>query len=942
VGDSDVSVAELLRTGLSHHQAGRRTEADSIYREILARDPTHAEALHRLGQIAKQEGQLPQAAELMQRAIAADGARASYHCHLGIVLCELGRITEAEASLRTALALEPHDADALNQLGTALYLQNRCPEAEVSYREALRLHPDHPMTLNNLGNALRGQRQYAEAEKTYRTVLALNPALAAAHSNLGLLLAELGRFEEADAHYLTALSLAPDNAETHSNRAMMLLMAGPFPEGWEEYEWRWRTRHFAKVIRNLSAPLWNGEALEDRVLLLHAEQGFGDTLQFCRYVPRIRGGRIILEVSAPLIRLLARLPGVSQIVARGEPLPHFDVHCPLLSLPRAFGTTLETIPADTPYLHADPQETLRWQRRLAQLPGLRVGLVWAGGYRPHLAATDARRSLTLQAFGPLAAVRGVSFVSLQTGPPAVQAASSPPGLKLIDVSSELPDFGATAALIQALDLVISVDTAVVHLAGALGKPVWVLNRFDTCWRWLRERTDSPWYPSLRLFRQREPGEWAEVIADVVDALTKFADTSAASLGDLHTRGISLHAQGRLIESEASFREMLRRRPHDPSVLNNLGNAQVARGQFREAETSYRNAIDLHPAFVDPRVNLGRLLTDLGRLNEADAAYVEALRLKPDMTEAHVQRARTLLKAGRLREGWEEYEWRCRKPPMAGEARKFPVPRWNREALGDRVLLLHAEEDIEDTLQFCRYASRIGGGRVILEVQPSLVRLLGSLDGVSEVVARGDPLPPYDLQCPLPSLPRLFGTTMENVPADVPYLSVDAAMAATWRRRLDKLTGLRVGLAWADGSRPHPTGAKARVTGLQAALLSLGEIAGVSLVSLHTVAVAASEAPPPPGLKLIDFSSELHDLDATAALVQAVDLVIGVDGPMVHLAGALGKPVWLLNQYGGSWRWLLERDDSPWYPTLRQFRQKSPGDWREVLAAVRAALHERIA
>jgi len=383
--------------------------------------------------------------------------------------------------------------------------------------------------------------------------------------------------------------------------------------------------------------------------------------------------------------------------------------------------------------------------------------------------------------------------------------------------------------------------------------------------------------------------------------------------------------------------MLRRRPHDPSVLNNLGNAQAALGQFRAAQMSYRKAIHLNPAFVDPHVNLGSVLTDLGRLDEADAAYMEALRLRPDMAEAHLRRAVTLLKAGRFREGWEEYEWRGRTQQMAGMARKFPVPQWNGEPLRDRVLLVHAEEAIEDTLQFCRYAARIGGGRVVLEVSAPLARLLGSLAGISAVVARGDPLPPYDLHCPLPSLPGVFGTTIENVPADVPYLGVEAAECAAWRRRLDGLPGLRVGLAWVDESRPHPGGAAGRRPGLPTALSSLAGIPGVTFVSLQGLAAAAHHDTSLPGLTLVDFSSELQDFGAAAALVQELDLVISVDSTLVHLAGALGKPVWLLNQYGGSWRWLLARNDSPWYPSLRQFRQATSGDWSEVVGVVRAAL-----
>jgi hypothetical protein len=335
-------------------------------------------------------------------------------------------------------------------------------------------------------------------------------------------LAILGRSAEADASFREALRLQPDQADAHANRGMALLLAGQFEEGWREFEWRWKTAFMATRARNFAAPLWNGEAIGDRVLLLHAEQGLGDTLQFCRYAPLITGGaRVVLEVQASLVRLLSRLPGVAQIVARGESLPPFDLHCPLLSLPRAFGTTLETIPAATPYLAADPAEATLWRKRLASLPGLRVGLVWAGGPRtpvPKLIAIDMRRSLTLKTLAPLAEVSGVSFVSLQKSSPAAQAANPPPGMALADFSVELHDFAATAALIEALDLVISVDTSVVHLAGALGKPVWLLNRFDNCWRWMLKREDSPWYPTLRQFRQPSAGDWSSVISAVKDAL----------------------------------------------------------------------------------------------------------------------------------------------------------------------------------------------------------------------------------------------------------------------------------------------------------------------------------------------------------------------------------------------------------------------------------------
>jgi hypothetical protein len=282
---------------------------------------------------------------------------------------------------------------------------------------------------------------------------------------------------------------------------------------------------FQSSARDFSAPLWKGEAIGDRTILLHAEQGLGDTIQFCRYAPlMVCGGGTILEVPAPLVRLLSRLPGVSEIVASGNGLPPFDLHCPLLSLPHAFGTTLDTIPAATPYLSADPALAANWQERLVGLDGLRIGLVWAGAQWlnvPGAAAAARRKSTGLQALAPLGEVSGVSFVSLQKHVPAAEAADPPHGLALHDFTSDLHDFEDTAALIVNLDLVISVDTAVAHLAGALGKPVWLLNHFGTDWRWLLNRDDCPWYPTLRQFRQPSPGDWNSAICAARDALQRL-------------------------------------------------------------------------------------------------------------------------------------------------------------------------------------------------------------------------------------------------------------------------------------------------------------------------------------------------------------------------------------------------------------------------------------
>ena len=399
-------------------------------------------------------------------------------------------------------------------------------------REALRLQPDFANAHDSLGHLLNRLGRWEEAEASVRTALRLNPQAANAHVTLGHIFRQVGRADEAQASYRAALSLRPDNANCHAALGLALLLAGDFEAGWEEYEWRWRARGMVGERNRFPVPSWNGDPIGDRTILLHAEQGHGDTLQFCRYVPQIAStARTVLEVQPPLARLLSRMPGPIVTVAGGDPLPAFDLHCPLMSLPRATGTTITTIPGTTPYLAADPADIVRWRARLAGLSGLRVGLCWAGGGDAD-PLTDARRSIALEMLSPLAEISGVSFVSLQKGRPAAQATNPPGGMTLHDFTDELNDFADTAALIDCLDLVISVDTAVAHLAGALDKPVWLLNRFDSCFRWLLSRDDSPWYPRLRQFRQPTPGDWSRVVGRARDALQRLAAGDARQLSPI--------------------------------------------------------------------------------------------------------------------------------------------------------------------------------------------------------------------------------------------------------------------------------------------------------------------------------------------------------------------------------------------------------------------------
>ena len=384
--------------------------------------------------------------------------------------------------------------------------------------------PDYADALYNRGNALKLLKRYEESLASYDRAVALQPNHADAHNNRGQVLRELGRYNEALASYDRALALRPHHVMAHCNAAALRLLTGDFGRGWVHYEWRWLKKSVVPTKRNFSQPAWSGgDRLSGKTILIHSEQGLGDTIQFARYVPLIAAGgaQVIFEVQKPLQELMTGLAGAAKIAAKGGPLPQFDLHCPLLSLPLAFGTRLETIPSDNAYLRVPPRHLAEWQSRLSGARHPRIGLVWSGNPGHE---RDGERSIGLRALLPMLDTlsAAASFVSLQKDVRAEDAAILKERADIVDYGPALRDFSDTAALVSQLDLVISVDTSVAHLAGALGKPVWILLTYFPDWRWLLGRDDSPWYPTARLFRQNGTGTWDDVIVRLCQALPQFA------------------------------------------------------------------------------------------------------------------------------------------------------------------------------------------------------------------------------------------------------------------------------------------------------------------------------------------------------------------------------------------------------------------------------------
>ncbi|MCX8520426.1 MAG: tetratricopeptide repeat protein, partial [Rhodoferax sp.] len=634
-------VEAVFQQGLQLHRQGQLAQAKAAYEEVLQQQPRHFDALQLLGAIAGQSDQPALAVELIGRAIAIHPGFAKAHTNLAIALLDLNRPHEALSSCDRALALMPDFADAHTNRGLALLKLGRVEEALACHEQAIACKPDD----------------------------------ADAHSNRGAALYECKRLADALASYDRALAIAPQHAKAHTNKAFALLAGGQFRQGWEQYAWRLKVE---KHPRTFIQPLWTGtENLHGKTILLHAEQGLGDCIQFCRYARLVQqtGTRVLLEVPAPLSALLRGLAGVDLLLQAGEPLPAFDFHCPLLSLPLAFKTELHSIPSPGPYVYSRADKRSQWSQRLGEKKNLRVGLVWRGN-PAH--TNDRSRSLSLAELVPYLP-SGVDYVSLQKEVTATE-------LQLLHDSSiqhggeQLQDFADTAALCDLLDIVLSVDTAVAHLAAAMGKPCWIVLPYAAEWRWLQAGDTSAWYASARLYRQAERGQWGRVLERVAHDLQQAQHSHST-----FQRACGLHQQGQLALAKSAYEQVLQSQPTHVETLHLLGVLALQSNQHAQALAWMERAVAINPAYVQAHFHLGMVFLAQGQLEQALGSLEQTLALQADNAPAHCYRGVVLHRLNRVEEAIAAYDQAiAHKPDYA-------------KAFTNRGLALHRLRRLDEAL-----------------------------------------------------------------------------------------------------------------------------------------------------------------------------------------------------------------------------------------------------
>jgi tetratricopeptide (TPR) repeat protein len=939
--------------GAIYSQSERWDLAIEQYQQALKLQPNYPEAHSNLGNTFKAMGRLDEAIAAYETALGYRPDFVEAHLNLGTVLEELGRLEEAIGSYREALRLQPDYHLAYNNLGNALKAKGDLAGAMAAYGRSVQIQPQFADGYFNIGNVLQEQERLEEAIAAYRKALSLQPSHHQAHSNLGILWHSLGRMAEAVESYQKAIEVKADYHEAHRNLGMLLLAAGNFRSGWVAYEHRLLSKEDPLLHRPQGVAAWDGDKSFGGELILLCEQGFGDSIQFCRYAKLLArdGLKVVLQAHPKVVPLLTTLSPEIPVYPHGYAYPAGERRWyPLMSLPKLLGTDLTSIPAETAYLSIEEARCALWRERLAG-ETRKIGIAWQGNPKAEK-GTLRGRSFALKEFAALTEIPNIELVSLQKGLGSEQLETCGFRDRFVACQDEISasmDFLDTGAIALACDLVITSDTSVAHVTAALGVPTWVVLQQVPEWRWLLQGATSPWYSTVRLFRQSRRGDWATPFGEVRDELQTLlaAGRNGSEAVQLFEQASALQDAGDLAGAIPLYEAAIALQPLFPEALTNLGNICQNDGQLEKALVYYRQALAARPAHPQILCNIAITLQELGRMDESVKNYEQAIKLKPDYAKARTNLAMLLLLIQEFGRGWPEYEQRFNCPNMQPIDPPRELPKWDGNLSYRGELILVAEQGLGDSLQFARYAQELKkkGLKVSIQADAKIAPLLATMAENIPVHSAGQTYRVANCRWyPLMSVPQVLKTELATIPATTPYLFGNPERQAYWREKLAATNRFKVAIAW----QGNPTAETGNIKGRSFGLVELAGIAAVpslELVSLQKFHGSEQLDDCSFRERFVDCQAEISasvDFVDTAAIMLSCDLVITADTSIAHLAGALGVPTWVALKKIPEWRWMLNRFDSPWYPTMRLFRQKQRGVWAGAFADMERELQLLIA
>lgn len=833
--------------------------------------------------------------------------------------------------------------------------------AEENYLSALSFYENDAETLNNLGFARLAQNKLDEAEQTFKQALSIEVE-AGTYYNLGNTYYLKGEYEEAIACYTKATGLKPGYYEALTARGMTKLLLGNYEEGWKDYSQRLNTDE--SFINLDTAKQWKGESLEGKKLLVIAEQGVGDSIEFGRYLPVLQKECKELTFACrpemmSLFGVFNTIPKTPEAIARAE----YDYYVPLLELPRLLGTTVNNVPNHFTKLTVNYALQENWNAELSNVNGTKVGIVWSGSKENVL---NRRRFLSMDDVLPLFGLSNFTFYVLEYGLSEEEKAviESYPNVYYCGDTG----FEEKAAIVSNLDIIIASDVNITHFASAYNKDVLLLLPFAPDWRWMLNRSDSPWYPNVKILRQKEAGNWSTVINEAKgELLSRYNNNNGAAkdVERIFALGYQYHQQNKIEKALECYQEVIRLNPasynafnniglilrdkklieeaerafgislmiekNNSLALNNLGIIKEIKGEFNDALALYHKSIELKPDYAEAYVNLSNIHYANNDYESSLAAIDRAIEINPDYADAHFNKALFLLRSKQFGEGWKEYEWRKYKNDY--HSRKFTKPELYTTDVSGKTVFVYDEQGYGDTIQFAMFLGLLkrNGARVILQTPNALVELMKNCAYVDEVIERttfDEPNIDYDYHISLLSLPSLFDAD-ENVISKLKHsYEIDEATNKYWNERLANYNGTKIGMVW-QGKKPLYNMHRASSLDDYAKFANIPDAALFSLQK----DVSGEEKKKLNELGIVDLSGELNSFNTTATVINNLDAVITIDTSVAHLAGALNKKTYTLLSKKADWRWFTNTNRSLWYPAMELFRQNEFGNWDDVTEKV---------